>query len=402
MTSRLMLAMAVASALSALPLHAAQPLQVARGTDQVAPRVERAPMPDATVERAPVRFAWALDPTRALSAPAPFVALSRSYWDTVDAATLQRGLELPLTAPDAVIQVSPVQGARALEVEQLQVRDPSGAMALDKLVDAQQLRAAGMGVGEGSAMARTGASTAVGTYRLQAPQAQGRYVVQVLEPNSPIALTLQADRQQVLAGGSVLLNARLQHDGGNAARAAGRSAARTLPAGGEALLVAPDGRSWPVPLVAGKDGLRAQVTIPGDVGQAQGLWELQAFVTAQGVQRDAKVAFAVARPTARFSGQVEVDTARRQVRLPLQIGAPGRYEARGTLHATGPDGRLHPVAQAHSAAWFDAAGAGELLLAFDTVALPGGYGAPFELRDLQLQDQGRMAPIESRAVAVRF
>ncbi len=200
MTSRLMLAMAVASALFALPLHAAQPLQAARGTDQVAPRVERAPMPDATVERAPVRFAWALDPTRALSAPAPFVALSRSYWDTVDAATLQRGLELPLTAPDAVIQVSPVQGARALEVEQLQVRDPSGALALDKVVDAQQLRAAGMGVGEGSAMARTGASTAVGTYRLQAPQAQGRYVVQVLEPNSPIALTLQADRQRMPPG----------------------------------------------------------------------------------------------------------------------------------------------------------------------------------------------------------
>ncbi|MGH8089669.1 MAG: DUF4785 family immunoglobulin-like domain-containing protein, partial [Stenotrophomonas sp.] len=98
----------------------------------------------------------------------------------------------------------------------------------------------------------------------------------------------------------------------------------------------------------------------------------------------------------------EVDAARRQVRLPVQIGAPGRYEARGTLHATGPDGKLHPVAQAHSAAWFDAAGAGELLLAFDTVALPRGYAAPFELRDLQLQDQSRMAPIESRAVAVRF
>jgi hypothetical protein len=34
--------------------------------------------------------------------------------------------------------------------------------------------------------------------------------------------------------------------------------------------------------------------------------------------------------------------------------------------------------------------------------LPRGYAAPFELRDLQLQDQSRMAPIESRAVAVRF
>lgn len=402
MTSRLSLAMAVAAAVFAVPVQAAQPLQPARGTDAVAPKVERAPMPDATIERAPVQFAWALDPNQALTAPAPFAALSRSYWDTVDAASLHRGLELPLTAPDAVIQVSPVQGARVLEVEQLQVRDPSGAQALDKVVDTQQLRAAGMGVNEGSAMARTGASTAVGTYRLQASQAQGRYVVQVLEPNSPIALQLQADRQQVLAGGRVTLSARLQNDGGSAALAAGRSVARVLPAAGEALLVAPDGRSWPVPLVAGKDGLRAQVTIPEDIGQAQGLWELQAFVTAQGVQRDAKVAFAVARPTARFSGQAEVDAVQRLVRLPLQIGAPGRYEARGTLYATGPGGTLRPVAQAHSAAWFESAGAGELTLAFDSVALPSGFTAPFELRDLQLQDQGRMAPIESRAVAVRF
>lgn len=402
MTSRISFALAVASALFVVPLHAAQPLQAARGTDQAAPRVESAPMTDATVERAPLSFAWALDPAQALTAPEPFTAVSRGYWDTVDATTLQRGLALPLTAPDAVIQVSPVQGARALDVGQLQVRDPGGTVALDAVVDAQQLRAAGMGVGEGSAMARTGASTAVGTYRLQAPQAQGRYVVQVLEPNSPIALRLQADRQQALAGGRVAFTARLQDDGGSAAHAAGRSVARMLPAAGEALLVAPDGRSWPVPLAAAKDGLRAQVTLPDDVGATQGLWELQAFVTAQGVQRDAKVAFAVALATARFKGQAEVDASRRQLRLPLQIGAPGRYEARGTLYATGPGGALRPVAQAHSAAWFDTAGAGELMLAFDSVALPSGYAAPFELRDLQLQDQGRMAPIESRAMALRF
>jgi len=166
--------------------------------------------------------------------------------------------------------------------------------------------------------------------------------------------------------------------------------------------VAPDGRSWPVPLVAGKEGLRARVTIPQDIGRVQGLWELQAFVSANGVQRDAKVAFAVAKPTARFSGQVAVDSALRRVSLPLQIGAAGRYEARGTLYATGPDGQLHPVAQAHSAAWFDKAGNAELTLPFASVALPRGYAAPFELRDLQLQDQGRMAPIESRAVAVKF
>lgn len=402
MTSRLMIAAAVAAAMVALPLQAAQPLLPARSNDQVAPRVETAPLSGDAIERAPVTFAWALDPTQALAAPVPFVASSRSYWEMVDAVTLQRGLDLPLTAPDAVIQVSPVPGARALAPEQWEVRDPAGVLAVDKVVDAQQLRAAGMRVGQGSAMVRTGSSAAVGNYRLQSAQAQGRYVVQVLEPNSTFALQLQADRQQVLAGGSVALTARLLDDGGSAALATGRATARALPAGGEALLVAPDGRSWPVPLVAGKEGLRARVTIPQDIGRVQGLWELQAFVSANGVQRDAKVAFAVAQPTARFSGQVAVDSARRAVTLPLQIGAPGRYEARGTLYATGPDGQLHPVAQAHSAAWFDKAGNAELQLPFASVALPRGYAAPFELRDLQLQDQGRMAPIESRAVAVKF
>ncbi|MEG2802793.1 DUF4785 domain-containing protein [Stenotrophomonas sp.] len=401
MTSRLMMAAAVAAALVSLPVLAAQPL-LSRSGDQLAPRVENAPLAAAGIERAPVSFAWALDPAQSLAAPAPFVATSRSYWEMVDAGSLQRGLDLPLTAADAVIQVSPTQGARALAPEQWQVRDPAGALAVDKVVDAQQLRAAGMSVGQGTAMVRTGRSSMAGNYRLQSAQAQGRYVVQVLEPNSTVALHLQASREQVLAGGSVSVSARLLDDGGTAALAAGKASGRLLPAGGEALLVAPDGRSWPVPLVAGKQGLTAQVTLPSDVGTVQGLWELQAFVSANGVQRDGKVAFAVAQPTARFSGQVEVDAARRTVTLPLQIGAPGRYEARGTLYATGPDGRLRPVAQAHSAAWFDAAGSAALALPFDSVALPRGYAAPFELRDLQLQDQGRMAPIESRAVAVTF
>ena len=402
MTSLLGTTLALAVAAVALPLQAAQPLSGARAGDQVPTVVERAPLPAGPIEQAPVSFAWALDPAQPLTPSAPFTASSRSYWDTVDAPALQQGVPLPLTAPDAVIQVSPVRGARALAPTQWQLRDPAGALAVDKVVDDQQLRAAGMAVGEGSAMVRTGATAAAGTYRLRSDQAQGRYVVQVLEPNSPIALQLQAGSARVLAGGTLALSARLVNDGGAAAAHAGRRDARPLPAAGEALLVAPHGRSWPVPLVQGSDGLHAQVAIPRDVGTTQGLWELQAFVSAEGVQRDAKVAFAVALPTARFSGQARADPARRAVALPLQVGAPGRYEARGTLYATGPDGQLHPVAQAHSAAWFAAAGPGTLTLAFAQAALPEGYAAPFQVRELELHDQSRMAPVESRAVGLSF
>ncbi|WP_312316318.1 DUF4785 domain-containing protein [Stenotrophomonas sp.] len=402
MTSPVKLAAAMAVALAALPLQAAQPLQAARSTDQVPTRVETAPLPVDAGEREPVSFAWALDPTQGLADAAPFVAVSRSYWEMVDGSALQQGVALPMTAPDAVIQVSPAPGARTLTRAQWQLRDPAGALKVEQVVDSQQLQAAGMPVQSGTAMARTGKTATAGTYRLQSAQAQGRYVVQVLEPNSPISLRLQSSRDQVLAGGTLTVTAQLVDDGGGTTTGAGRNLLRSLPAGGEALLVAPDGRTWPVPLQSGKAGLTAQVTVPQDVGNTQGLWELQAFISANGVQRDAKIAFAVAQATARFSGQVQADAGRRVLQLPLQIGAPGRYEARGTLYATGPDGQLRPVAQAHSAAWFDSAGAGTLGLPFESVALPKGYGAPFQVRALELRDQTRMAPIESRAVGVTF
>ena len=81
--------------------------------------------------------------------------------------------------------------------------------------------------------------------------------------------------------------------------------------------------------------------------------------------------------------------------LPVQTGSTGRYEARGTLFATGSDGVMRPVSEAHSAAWMKP-GNGVLTLQFDRAHLPQGYGAPFEVRQLELNDQSRMAPLESR------
>ncbi|MGE6331518.1 DUF4785 domain-containing protein [Stenotrophomonas sp. NPDC077659] len=391
--------MGAAATVAAAPAQAAQTLRAAIAGDQVPATLVAAPLPASDSERVPLAFAWALDPAQPLQAPGVYAAVSRSYWQQVDAAELQRGVDLPLTAPDAVIQLSPAAGARALPAEALQVRDAAGLTGVARSVDARQLQAAGMPVSDGSSMLRTGAGSAVGAYRLQSAQAQGRYVVQVLEPNSPVRLEVQADQAQVLAGGSVQLQARLLEDGASTAKLATRRGSL----GGEALLVAPDGRSWPQRLLRTTDGsLGAQVRIPAEASTTQGLWELQVFAQADGVLRDGKVAFAVAQPTARFSGQATPDVASRQVALPLQVAAAGRYEARGTLYATGADGQLRPVAQAHAAAWFEGPGRGALVLPFDQAALPAGFGAPYELRDLQLQDQSRMAPIESRALALRF
>lgn len=111
--------------------------------------------------------------------------------------------------------------------------------------------------------------------------------------------------------------------------------------------------------------------------------------------------FAVAQPTARFKGDYAFNTQQLRVALPIETGSAGRYEARGTLYATGPGKLLRPVSQGHVANWF-ARGGGILVLDFDQSHVPPGYGAPFEVRHQELHDQTRLAPIEIRDRGVRF
>lgn len=370
--------------------HAAQPLLPAGGNDQVPSRLAALPAPAGTFERAPVSFSWALDPQDELSEPASYQAESREFWQTVDAAQLRDGVDVELSAPGALIRLSPGRGARAVDATQLKMSQNGRAVGLQRSATDAQLQAAGMAVEPGTTMVKLAAGNGAGRYRINADQAEGRYVLHVFEPDSPIALHARTDRMHALAGSRIRLDAALRDND------------QPLAGQGEALLVAPDGRSQPVPLRRqGRDGLVADVSLPADAGATPGLWELQVFASGTGVQRDARTAFFVAAPTARLQGQYAANRARLRVALPIEAASPGRFEVRGTLYATGPDRRLQPVSQAHSAAWFEP-GRGVLTLAFDPAHVPAGYGAPFEVRQLQLQDQTRMAPIEIRDRAARF
>lgn len=366
------------------------PLLPAGDTDQVASRVVSRPAPATPAERAPVRFSWALDPTEDLRQPEPFVVESREYWQTVDAAELERGVEVSTSAPGAIIRVSPAHAGAAVDVDALRVTRGGRSVALARRNDGARLRAAGMPVNERAAAVQLADAAQAGRYRLHLPNASGQYVVHVYEPRSTVRLFAALARDRVLAGGASTIVVNL---------ADGKRQLQGVRAGG--LLVAPSGESWPIRLRPGKDGLlRGKVRIPDEVGREPGLWEVQVFAGNGDVQRDARTALSIAQPTARLVGDYTFDAAQLQFDLPMAIGSPGRYEVRGTLYATAPGGALQPVAIAHSANWL-APGRDHLLLGFDRAHLPPGYGAPFELRDLELNDQSRMAPIERRARAAR-
>lgn len=369
---------------------AAQPLLPAGGTDQVPLRVVSLPAPTGQFERAPLSFSWALDPAIALAEPAPHLAESREYWQTVEGADLGNGVDIELSAPGALIRVSPGRGARRLTANDLQLSGNGRSARLEKTASDAQLQAAGMDVEAGTAVVRVGREHARGRYQLRIPQASGRYVVHVFEPDSPVVLTARANRNHAIVGETVTVDIALS-DAGSA-----------IAANAEALLVAPDGVSQPMAVSRGRNGrLSASVRLPAMATATPGLWELQVFASGDGLQRDARTAFAVAQPTARFKGTHAFNAQLLRVALPVEAGSPGRYEARGTLYASGSDRVLRPVAQAHVAAWFQP-GNGMLVLDFDRKHLPAGYGAPFEVRQLELHDQTRMAPLEIRGHGARF
>lgn len=366
--------------------QAAQPLLPAGDHDQVPSRLVRLPAPVGEFERQPVTFAWALDPALSLSETPPYQASSREYWLTVAGDALQRGVTLPMSAPNALIRVSPANGATALRAEDFKLTLQGRPVGVARVADTQALRQAGMDVSAGTQVLRLGAGSGAGRAQLQAARAQGRYVIHVFEPDSPVVLHARAERSQALAGDT--LRVQIGATGG-ALRAS-------------ALLVAPDGRSQPVNVRRTPAGTQEAVfTLPTRPAAAPGLWELQVFSDIDGIPRDARTAFGVAQPTARLAGTFAIDGSHLRVSLPVQVAAPGRYELRGTLYATAPDGSLRPVSQAHSAAWLTP-GTGVLVLPFPREHLPTGYGAPFELHQLQLNDQTRMAPLELRDRAARF
>ena len=370
--------------------NAAQPLLPAGASDQVPERLALLPAPTGTIERKPVTFSWALDPDEALSDTAPFLAESREYWMTVEGSELARGLPLQMSAPGALIRVSPATGSAALRANDFSVSLGNRKVGIAQAADADALRKAGMDASAGTQVIRLGDGSGAGRNVLRAANARGRYVVHVFEPASDRVLFARADRNQALAGERMRVAI--------GATAAGRNAA----VASQALLVAPDGSSKPVAVRnAAGGGQEAVFTLPASASQAKGLWELQVFGDVGNVPRDVRTAFAVAQPTARFAGRFDVDAANLRVSLPVEAASPGRYEARGTLYATAKNGSLRPVSQAHAAAWMQA-GDGILVLQFARAHLPSGYGAPFEVRQLELNDQGRMAPIEVRARGARF
>ncbi len=376
----------------------------ARGDQAVAAlRAPAAPLATADLDRTPVAMAWKLDPKEKLdAAPAPFVRESREYWSDVGEAQLRAGVKLATTSPEALIRLSPHGGNDA-------ALDPSGVLlryagqqhtaaeAARQVADATALRAAGMDVPSGTVVMKLKREAGASGIELAAPNARGRYLVHVYEPQSDFVLRLQAEHDNLVAGESQRLVVSLD----------GASRQRRLDLV-EGVLSAPDGHTQALRFTRQSDG-RYVASVTPDAAHAggPGLWEAHAFASGtqrgQGVLRDAKTAFAVAQPTARFDGALQrEDGAALALRIGVEVAAASRYQVSGVVYGSAADGSLQPLAMAQSAAWLEPGQASVRLQVDDASLRASGLAAPFELRDLRLTNQADLSLIERRALGARL
>ncbi|MCW0202746.1 DUF4785 domain-containing protein [Rhodanobacter thiooxydans] len=359
--------------------------------------------PELRVELAPLHVSWPLPHDAALeSQPAPFARDSREYWRDVSASELRFGLSLPLSAPGAIIRLSPGNAAVG-KLDPAGVQLQLGRQSLNanaasrQLADAAALHAAGMDVPAASLVMQLRPELGSGVATLRVPAANGRYVVHVYEPQSPFTATAKADRGDLLQGQSVHVRVALQDQD------------RELPlssVGG--LLRAPDGSSTSLTFRRQADGSFAADVSPRGIQGTPGLWEVHGFTVGRDsagheIRRDTTTVFAAAAPVARLSGLASTARATDHgidIAFGVTARADSRYAVSAVLYGRADDGSMVPAAFAQSAAWLPA-GDGQLTLHYDPVSLQG-IGAPYELHDLLLQDQPAVGLLERRALAMRF
>ena len=359
----------------------------------------------AGLETQPVDFAWRLQADSKLAPPAPYVAQSREFWSLQDADQLKAGFRFDVGSAGALIRVSPAEGsvAKALDLADVALsldgRELKSGAGILRHAAAEQLKAQGADFGAGSLVLQLDPALGAGRIELRVKAAAGRHLVHVLEPNSQDVLALTAARDTVAAGAELELYADWHHGD-----------ARKTPNLLRGLVTAPDGRSFAVDFNAdGAGGQRARLQLPAEASAVAGLWEAHVFAAAKDGERellrDAKTAFAVVAPSARLSGDFRASQDKRQgleLAIGIEAAAPGRYELRGTVYGSNAKGELVPFAMAHAARLIDA-GRGEIRLRLTPKLLADAQvGAPFEVRDLELRDQGRMSLQESRSRALRL
>ncbi len=413
-----MLVLAVAGTVPALPAVAAETLKFlpAKAGDQIPGELRPAvTAPWQNDSRDPVSVSYALDMDTPLALdrqPEPIE--SKEYWRKISGAELNRGVDLPTTAPGALLRISGLGNSASasgasksvlqVDGEELTLRSPTGreqslVASAQRLYQASKDQPANLPFARGSVAAKLDADLGVGMFTLISSKgvaADAEFLLQVFEPDSPYRLQAKHASHNVLAGDSLNAEGLLLNE------------AKALPTEEvKAVLLAPDGRRQPLALVRAS-GNRWQVaqTLDTPTADVPGLWEIEWTVKASDngmtIERQVRSAFAFGAPSARLGRQMQLSKSARHVtlQLPVTVASDGRYEVRAVVSGKDSSGVIRPVLFASSAAWLEP-GERTLNLILDKAELAeAGVSGTLTVQDLQLIDQSRLTVLQRQAHAL--
>ena len=370
-------------------------------------RIDPAVVPGSRhAENAPVRFAWVLQGVSADSLEQSSGSMrveSRQYWVDATGAELADGVSLPLTSRGAVIRVSPLEAGSNVAGEigidpasvQLSVNGKrfDSTKSMMQVTDGASLQRLGMSVPVRTIAFKLDNSIPPGKLDLAVARlpADQKLVVHVFEPDSDWVAELAVPRDTFVAGETLEFGFGL-----------GDGRGKTRVDSVQAVLADPFAdKTWALEIDKADGTLTRQAPADRFVSGQDGLFEAYVYLeTVQDgltIRRDLKLPVSIVPPLARFTGQT---VAKLDDGLTLEVGVetavPGRFQLNGQIFGTAADGSLKPLAMAQSAAVIDGRSGRIELQVSSNMLKASGLRAPFEVRNLELLDQGRMFVLQRR------
>lgn len=367
--------------------------------------VRDAPAVAPSLERAPVAMSWPIEQDlheRGLAnRPTPHHAESRAYWQVESKNAFSLGIPVVVSDPGALVKISPIDGT-GVASEQFEVVTPGGnryrgAQELTgisgKRWSSNEVRSLALD----SSLVALRPELGVGKFTARG-KSEGEVLVYVLEPESQVRLTLTMDKDVVFVGEKILFATSLLD---------GQQRATVTQIEGE--VQTPAGERLPLRFSQERNGkYREKFVVPLRWQDSPGLYVVQADAKghrADGVEvrRTVKNTFAVSVPSARFQGDTEVSISPHgtlSIGFAVEVGVASRFAVSAVLWGTTPEGELQPLAIGQAAQWMEP-GDSRLALKFSPESITAkGIGAPYELRDLRLHDQGRLMLLHRQAQAL--
>ncbi|PIW62340.1 DUF4785 domain-containing protein [Shewanella sp. CG12_big_fil_rev_8_21_14_0_65_47_15] len=342
---------------------------------------------------------------------------SDEYWLNVTGAELNAGVTLTMSQAASLVRIAPrsdlssgaLMHAEAIAPERVQIQrigqapqgkaassSPQASESLVKsMVSAEALASAGL-VDDSSALQMSEKATA-GEYRLQVNQPltpSANYLVNVKEKGSPYQLSLKAPTAVAADAQSVGIKLALSQSDNQFAP--------------QAKLKQADGEIQTIAMVKRGDTWQAQIPQGMQLANSNaGFSEIEVTVQTQvdgrPVQRTVKSVFKSYVNSASIKPEVLTVWDKglpNQVNFELNIAETGRFGLSGVLTGTNAEGQRVAIMRTQAANWLTPESS-KLKLMFDPKLIQAsGLQPPFELNELELQDQGQMARLSFQANAL--